>query len=150
MLVKLPRQCSSKEVFQAFMGAATIYKNDEKQWAPCAFVGEFQYEPAPHGSIKQTTISKGICVQLFSQEKMWGMIGKKVWRIDPSTTITLTPVELLASYVEVEVVIKHVFDYGPAGNEYIASDPRDPEFKHIRPQLEAMLGSFCARLQREE
>jgi len=147
MLVKLPRQCSGQEVVEAFKTASTFQEGSGKQYAPHEFVDKFQYEP---GSVKQTIRSMGIRVWPASLRKKWVLFGEKVWKPDFNPKFTLTPVVLSNCYNEVEVAVEYVYDVDQGGGEYVATDPHTPQFEHIRPQLEKILGNFYARLQPQQ
>lgn len=145
MLVRLPRQCSGQEIVEAFKTAATIQEKPEKQWQPREFVKEYQYEP---GSARQTVRSMGVKVLFYYLRKKWGLFGKKVWKPNSNPEFTLFPVILSHRYDDVvEVTVRYVYDVGQAGDERVATDPHTPEFEHVRPQFEKILGNFFARLQ---
>ena len=144
MLVKLPRQCSGQEIVEAFKVASTFQERPEKQWGPHEFISKFQYEP---GSVKQTIRSMGVRVWPTSLRKRWVLFGEKIWKPDFNPKFTLTPVVLSNRYDEVEVAVNYVYDVDQGGGEYVATDPHTPQFEHIRPQLERILGDFYARLQ---
>lgn len=144
MLVRLPRQCSGQEIVEAFEAASIIQEGPEKQWQPHEFVEEYQYEP---GSVKQTVRSMGVRVWSSSLRKKWGLFGRKVWKPDLNPIFTLNPLALSGRYDEIKVAVNYVYDVGQAGDEWIATDPHTPEFEHIRPQLERILGNFFICLQ---
>ena len=59
---------------------------------------------------------------------------------------TLQPVMLSEKYEEVEVAFRYLYDTNWV--DFIAEDPRDPQFEKIRPQFEMILERFYDQLQK--
>ncbi|MFH0892649.1 MAG: hypothetical protein V1867_07820 [Candidatus Falkowbacteria bacterium] len=143
MIVKLPGQYSGEKIIAAFNEAATFQENPEKKWETEKFVKEYQYEP---GSATQTVRSLGVRVQPCFLKKKWGLWGKKVWKLSYDLKFTLNPVTLSALYDEFDISVRYVYDCDDYF-EYVATDPNNPAFEDIRPQLEMILQRFYGRLQ---
>lgn len=141
MLVKLPRQCSGREIVEAFKVASTFQECPDKKWRAEEFVDKIIYEP---GSVKQVIRDMGVIVRLFSLRKKWDLFGKKVWKQNNDLIFTLESLNLYHLYYkEVDVGIKYIYDLMGS----ICRGPDNSHFEDIRPIFEIILGSFYARLQ---
>lgn len=141
MIVKLPRQCSGREIVEAFKNASTFKEGSDKEWRAEEFVGEIIYEP---GSVKQVIRDMGVIVRLFSLKKKWDLFGKKVWKQNNDLIFTLNSLDLYHLYYkEVNVDIKYVYDLTGS----ICRCPDNSHFEDIRPIFERILSNFYARLQ---
>ena len=141
MLVKLPRNCSGREIVEAFKVASTFEEKPGKKWEPKDFVDKIIYVP---GSVKQVARDIGVCVHSFSLKKKWGLFGKKVWKLNHSPNFTLDPLDISQLYyrqIEVTIERKDVF-----GEENICTDLSNSRYKEFRPVFERIIGNLYANL----
>ena len=117
MLVKLPRNCSGREIVEAFKVASTFEEKPGKKWEPKDFVDKIIYVP---GSVKQVARDIGVCVHSFSLKKKWGLFGKKVWKLNHSPNFTLDPLDIShLHYRQIEVTIEYKDVFGDATERQI-------------------------------
>ena len=140
MLVKLPRNCSGREIIEAFKIAST-FEDIDKKWKPEEFVDKIVYEP---GSVRQVIRDMGVRAHSFSLRKKWDLFGKKIWKLNNDLTFTLDSLDLYYLYYkEVNVEIKYIYDLTGS----ICTGPGNSNFEDIRPIFERILSNFYARLQ---
>ena len=141
MLVKLPRNCSGREIVEAFKVASTFEEKPGKKWEPKDFVDKIIYVP---GSVKQVARDIGVCVHSFSLKKKWGLFGKKVWKLNYNPNFTLDPLDIShLHYRQIEVTIeyKDVF-----GDENICTDLSNSRYEEVRLVFERIIGNLYANL----
>ena len=141
MLVKLPRDCSGREIVEAFKVASTFEEKPGKKWETEDFVDKIIYEP---GSVKQVNRNMGVRVYSFSLKKKWGLFGKKVWKLNYNPNFTLDPLDIsMLYYREIEVTIeyKDVF-----GDENICTDLSNSRYEEVRLVFERIIGNLYANL----
>ena len=141
MLVKLPRNCSGREIVEAFKVASTFEEKPGKKWEPKDFVDKIIYVP---GSVKQVARDIGVCVHSFSLKKKWGLFGKKVWKLNHSPNFTLDPLDISQLYyrqIEVTIERKDVF-----GEENICTDLSNSRYEEVRLVFERIIGNLYANL----
>ena len=141
MLVKLPRNCSGREIVEAFKVASTFEEKPGKKWEPKDLVDKIIYVP---GSVKQVARDIGVCVHSFSLKKKWGLFGKKVWKLNHSPNFTLDPLDISQLYyrqIEVTIERKDVF-----GEENICTDLSNSRYEEVRLVFERIIGNLYANL----
>ena len=140
MLVKLPRNCSGREIVEAFKVASTFEEKPGKKWEPKDFVDKIIYVP---GSVKQVARDIGVCVHSFSLKKKWGLFGKKVWKLNHSPNFTLDPLDISRLYYrQIEVTIEYKYGLG----ENICTGPGNSRYEDIRLVFERIIGNLYANL----
>jgi len=144
MLVKLPRDCSGREIVEAFKVASTFEEKPGKKWEPEDFVDKIIYEPGSVKQVKQVNRDIGVRVYSFSLKKKWGLFGKKVWKLNYNPNFTLDPLDIsMLYYREIEVTIeyKDVF-----GDENICTDLSNSRYEEVRLVFERIIGNLYANL----